>query len=213
LFGGRARVNFNLFTYTVKDAQLTAVGGEANFNQVVNADKVRGRGFELDVQARVTPEFMVYYSLGYTDTEIKDDTLALAGCGDAPCTVTNPPGLVPGSYLIDGNPLPQSPKITSSLIVEWLKTLDSGQFYVKGDWAYRSKINFVLYEALEYRGQSLSEIGLRVGYRFGAGHHDVSVFGRNIADRTENIYTIDFNNLTGIVNDPRTWGVEYAWRY
>jgi iron complex outermembrane receptor protein len=213
LFGGRARVNFNLFTYTVKDAQLTAVGGEANFNQVVNADKVRGKGFELDVQARVTPEFMVYYSLGYTDTEIKDDTLALAGCGDAPCTVTNPPGQVPGSYLIDGNPLPQSPKITSSLIVEWLKTLDSGQFYVRGDWAYRSKINFVLYEALEYRGQSLSEIGLRIGYRFGAGHHDVSVFGRNIADRTENIYTIDFNNLTGIVNDPRTWGVEYAWRY
>jgi len=212
LWGGRARVNFNLFTYDVKDAQLTAVGGQANFNQVINANKVRGSGFELDVQARVTPDLMVYYSMGYTDTKIKDDHLAVAGCGAA-CTVTNPPGSVEGSYLIDGNPLPQSPKITSSLIVEWLKTVDSGQFYVKGDWMYRSKINFVLYEATEYRGQSLSEIGLRVGYRFGAGHHDLSVFGRNIADRTENIYTIDFNNLTGIVNDPRTWGVEYAWRY
>jgi len=210
--GGRANIDFNLFTYNVKDAQLTAVGGMANFNQVINANKVRGSGFELDIQARVTPEFMVYYSLGYTDTEIKDDTLAVAGC-DAPCTVTSPPGAVEGSYLIGGNPLPQSPKITSSLIFEWLKTVDSGQFYVKGDWMYRSKINFVLYEAAEYRGQSLSEIGLRIGYRFGVGHHDLSVFGRNIADRTENIYTIDFNNLTGIVNDPRTWGVEYVWRY
>ncbi len=212
LAGGRAHVDFNVFTYTVDDAQLTAVGGQANFNQVINANKVRGSGFELDLQARITPELMVYYSMGYTDTKIKDDSLAVAGCG-APCSVTNPPGPVEGSFLIDGNPLPQAPKITSSLIFEWLKTLDSGQFYVKGDWMYRSKINFVLYEAVEYRGQSLSEIGLRIGYRFGAGHHDLSVFGRNIADRTENIYTIDFNNLTGIVNDPRTWGIEYAWRY
>ena len=51
------------------------------------------------------------------------------------------------------------------------------------------------------------------GYRFGVGHHDLSVFVRNPGDTEKNIYTIDFNNLTGIVNEPRTWGVEYAWRY
>ena len=212
LADGRARVNFNVFSYKVKDAQLTAVGGEANFNQVINADKVRGKGFELDVQAKVTPDLLVSWSLGYTDTEIKDSDLAVAGCG-APCTVTNPEGPVEGTYLIDGNPLPQSPKFTSSLIVDWMKDLESGQLYVKGDWVYRDKINFVLYEAVEYRGKALSEVGLRIGYRFGEGHHDLSVFGRNIGDAEKNIYTIDFNNLTGIVNEPRTWGVEYAWRY
>jgi iron complex outermembrane receptor protein len=212
LFDGRARVNLNVFSYKVDDAQLTAVGGQANFNQVINADKVKGKGVELDIQARITPELSLTYSMGYTDTEIQDPNLAVAGCGGG-CTVTNPPGPVEGSYLIDGNPLPQAPKVTSSLIVDWVKPLDSGELYVKGDWMYRSKINFVLYEAKEYRGQSLSEIGLRIGYRFGEGHHDLSVFGRNITDRTENIYTIDFNNLTGIVNDPRTWGIEYAWRY
>jgi iron complex outermembrane receptor protein len=212
LAGGKARVNFNVFTYKVDDAQLTAVGGQANFNQVINADKVKGSGFELDLQAQITPDLLISYSLGYTDTKIKDKNLAVAGCG-APCTVTNPEGPVAGSYLIDGNPLPQSPKITSSLIVDWMKQLDSGQIYVKGDWVYRDKINFVLYEAVEYRGKALSEIGLRIGYRFGEGHHDVSVFGRNIGDTEKNIYTIDFNNLTGIINEKRTWGVEYAFRY
>jgi len=212
LAGGKARINFNLFHYTVDDAQLTAVGGQANFNQIINADKATGQGFELDMQARITPNFMVSYSMGYTETEIKDAELAVAPCG-APCTVLDPPGPVDGSVLIDGNPLPQAPEITSSLIADWSKTLDAGQIYVTGDWVYRDEINFVLYEAAEYRGQSLSEIGLRVGYRFGDGHHDVSVFGRNISDRTENIYTIDFNNLTGIVNDPRTFGLEYNWRY
>ncbi len=212
LAGGRARVNFNLFYYKVDDAQLTAVGGEANFNQVINADNVKGKGFELDLQAQLTPDLLITYSMGYTDTEIDDENLAVAGCG-APCTVTNPPGDVEGSFLIDGNPLPQAPKITSNLIVDWSKQLESGTIYFQGDWVYRSKINFVLYEAKEYRGKSLSEIGLRIGYRFGEGNHDLSFFGRNISDRERNIYTIDFNNLTGIVNNPRTWGVEYAWRY
>ena len=212
LAGGKARVNFNVFTYKVKDAQLTAVGGENNFNQAINADKVRGTGFELDLQAQITPDFLIGYSLGYTDTEIKDDDLAVAGCG-APCTVTNPPAPTPGTFLIDGNPLPQSPKVTSSLFFDWTRQLDSGQIYLTGDWVYRSKINFVLYEATEYRGKALSEIGLRLGYRFGEGHHDLSVFGRNIGDTEKNIYTIDFSNLTGVVNEPRTWGVEYAWRY
>jgi iron complex outermembrane receptor protein len=214
LAGGRARINFNLFNYTVDDAQLTAVGGMANFNQVINADKVKGNGFELDIQARITQNFMFSYSMGYTDTEISDSDLAVAGCGATPsCTVLDPSGPVAGSFLIDGNPLPQSPRITSSLIADWSMNLGSGQVYVRGDWMYRDGIRFVLYDAAEYRGQSLSEIGLRLGFRFGEGHHDLSVFGRNVSDRTENIYTIDFANLTGIVNEPRTFGLEYSWRY
>lgn len=214
LAGGKARINLNVFSYTVDDAQLTAVGGMANFNQVINADKVKGEGFELDIQARITKNFMFSYSMGYTETEIRDPDLAVAGCGATPsCTMLDPPGPISGSFLIDGNPLPQSPRITSSLIADWSRTMGSGQVYVSGDWVYRDEIHFVLYDAAEYRGQSLSEIGLRVGFRFGDGHHDLSVFGRNISDRTENIYTIDFVNLTGVVNEPRTFGLEYNWRY
>jgi iron complex outermembrane receptor protein len=120
---------------------------------------------------------------------------------------------VAGSYLIGGNPLPQSPEITSALIVDWARQLESGEVYATADWVYRDEMNFVLYEAVEYRGKALSEVGLRVGYRFGEGHHDLSLFGRNILDEEENIYTIDFSNLLGVVNEERTWGVEYAWRY
>lgn len=212
LADGRARVNFNVFSYTVDDAQLTAVGGQANFNQVINAGEVDGSGFELDMQARLFENLLVSWSFGYTDTEIKDSDLAVAGCG-APCTVLDPPGPVEGSFLIGGNPLPQSPKFTSALIVDWSMQLDSGEIYATGDWLYRDEMNFVLYEAVEYRGKALSELGLRLGYRFGEGHHDLSLFGRNVLDEEQNIYTIDFSNLLGVVNEPRIWGIEYAWRY
>jgi iron complex outermembrane receptor protein len=42
----------SVFSYTIKDLQLTAVGGAANFNILLNAaKKATGQGFELDLQA------------------------------------------------------------------------------------------------------------------------------------------------------------------
>jgi hypothetical protein len=51
LFDKRARIAFNVFRSDVEDQQLTAVGGEANFNQLLNADKARlqcGTGLQGD---------------------------------------------------------------------------------------------------------------------------------------------------------------------
>ncbi len=211
---GRARFGADVFTYTVNDAQLTAVGGLANVQTIVNANKVEGSGFELDGEAYVTPELLLTYSLGFVVTEIKDPNLSVFPCPVyVGCTVLDPPGTVPGTVSIDGNPLPQAPKISSNLVANWRHPVEDGAIYVIGDWVYRSAMDFVLYEATEYRGHSLSEVGLRVGYNFGGGKQDISLFGRNIFDTTQNIYTIDFDNLTGVVNDPRTFGIEYNYTY
>jgi iron complex outermembrane receptor protein len=39
------------------------------------------------------------------------------------------------------------------------------------------------------------------------------VFGRNITDQTRIVGGIDFNNLTGFLNEPRTVGVEFSARF
>jgi iron complex outermembrane receptor protein len=65
-----------------------------------------------------------------------------------------------------------------------------------------------LYEAKEYTAKSLLEGGLRVGYKWNDGKYEVAAYGRNITGREQVIAAIDFNNLTGIVNEPRTWGVQ-----
>ena len=62
LFDRRARLNFGVFSYRVKDLQLTAVGGNANASILLNAEKATGRGFELDLQAFVTENLLA--SLG-----------------------------------------------------------------------------------------------------------------------------------------------------
>ena len=76
------------------------------------------------------------------------------------------------------------------------------------DWVYRSKVNFFLYESKEFTGKPLTEGGLRVGYQWGGGKYDAAAFVRNITNQIRVVGGIDFNNLTGFINEPRTFGVQ-----
>src|SRR6185503_10370608 len=71
----RGRVAATVFSYEVRDQQLTAVGGAANFNRLVNADKSTGRGMELDFQALLAANLLASLSASYNRTEIKDANL------------------------------------------------------------------------------------------------------------------------------------------
>ena len=37
----------------------------------------------------------------------------------------------------------------------------------------------------------------------------VALFGRNITNQIRLLGGIDFNNLTGMINEPRTWGAQF----
>ena len=210
LFNRRARVAFNVFSYTVKDLQLTAVGGAANANILLNAKKATGQGFELDFQTYVTDNLLATLGVGLNDTKIKDPNLYVGIC--AACKITNPTKVIGGNTvaLIDGNPLPQAPKTTASFTLKYSQPIASGgEVYAFTDWVYRDKVNFFLYQSVEFTGKSLMEGGLRVGYTWGNGKYDVAAFGRNITNQIRIVGGIDFNNLTGFINDPRTYGVQF----
>jgi iron complex outermembrane receptor protein len=206
LFNRRARVAFNVFKYEVKDLQLTAVGGGGNANILLNSKKVAGQGFEFDLQAYLTDNLLATLGWGYNETKIKDPGLAVAVC--AACTVTNPK-TTGGQALIDGNPLPQAPKNTGSFTLKYTQPVAGGDAYVFTDWVYRDKVNFFLYQSVEFTGKALTEGGLRVGYTWANGKYDVAAFGRNITNQKRIVGGIDFLNLTGFVNDPRTVGVQF----
>jgi iron complex outermembrane receptor protein len=211
LFDRKARLNFGVFSYRVKDLQVTAVGGAANANILVPVKEATGQGFEMDLQALLTPNLLASLGVGYNDTEIKDPTLEVAPCGGG-CTVVDPAG-PNGGVLINGNPLPQAPKTTASFTLRYSQPLAGGEWYVLTDWVYRSKINFFLYESREFTGKALTEGGLRVGYVWGNGKYEAAAFGRNITDQIRIVGGIDFNNLTGFINEPRTWGVQFRAQF
>ena len=206
-FDGRGRLSFTVFTFDMDDQQLTVVGGQSNFNQLVNADKTKGQGFELDLDAYLTDRLLVTLGVSYNDTEIDDPSLAIAAC--AACTVLDPEGEVEGTYSVDGNSLPQAPEWIANATLRYGVPVGDGEMFFYTDWAYRSEVSFFLYESKEFTGPSLVEGGVRIGYGWNDGQYQVSAFGRNILDEVVAVGGIDFNNLTGFINEPRTWGVEF----
>ncbi len=208
LADGKVRLNLGGYYFTTEDLQLTAVGGANNFTTLLNAEEVKGFGFEAELQARPIEGVEFAAGLSYNDTEINDPTAFVAGCG-APCTVLDPER-TPGSniFSIDGNRLPQAPKWTANWSLGLTEDIPGmgGEIYLFTDWAYRSKVQFFLYQSVEFSDDSMLEGGLRIGYR--TDRYDLALFGRNITNDVSAVSGIDFNNLTAMVNEPRIYGIE-----
>jgi iron complex outermembrane receptor protein len=203
----RARWDAAVFYYKANDLQITAVGGGANFNRLLNADKAVGYGFEFNAEAEPVDRLLLTAGLSYNNTEIKDQNLFTAPCGGG-CTVLDPAGPLAGTVRIDRNSLPNAPKWIANVTAGYSWPVAAGEVFVFTDWAYRSKVNFFLYESAEFNDDKLLEGGFRLGYRAAGGKWEVAAFGRNITNDKSLEGGIDFNNLTGFVNDPRTLGVE-----
>lgn len=225
ILDGRGRINLSGFSYDLKNAQLTAVGGGVNANRLINAKKVRGYGFEIDAEFKPVSHLLLTAGLSYNHTEIKDPNLTTAACGAVRvdtfpnvslCTILDPI-VVPAAPFsaaivnINGNSLPQSPRWIANWTASYSVPVGNGEVYAYTDWAYRSKINFFLYDSVEFQDRHLLEGGLRVGYK--TDRYDLAAFVRNITNDTSAVGGIDFNNLTGFVNEPRVWGVEAGFKF
>ena len=211
LYDNRLRANVNAYFFTIDDQQLTAIGGAGNFNQLLNADQGIGYGIEAEVDYAVTDNFTISTNFSWNETEIQDDTLTTAVCGSAtPCTVLDPLD-ANGSALIDGNPFPQAPRYIANIIADYTYPLGNGELFGITDWSFRSSANIFLYEAIEFETGSSFIGGVKAGYR--TGKWQISGFARNITNEVQTISAIDFNNLSGIFNQPRTYGVEIGWKY
>ncbi len=207
------RLRFNLagFYYRLNNAQLTAVGGASNAARLLNAAAVDGYGFEAELQAQPVQGLGLTAGVSYNHTEIKDPNLFVAGCASG-CTVLNTQRAgSPGIYSINGNSLPQAPEWSANWTARYAVPVGSGEVYAFTDWAYRSKIEFFLYRSAEYNSSKLLEGGLRLGYK--TDRFDVAGFVRNLTDDIQPVSGIDFNNLTAMVNEPRTFGIEFGVKF
>lgn len=203
------RLNTAAYLYEVTDQQIVAVGGAANIATLLNADKTNGYGFEIDLDWLPASGWLVTLGTSWNHTEIDDPTLGIAPCGGG-CTVLDP--IVGGLARVDGNPLPHAPEWIFNGIVDYRRPIAAGVFSGVLDWAYQSEKSFFLYESEEFNGDSL-EIGLRFGYLFAEGTWELAAFARNLLDEEIVQNGIDFNNLTGMTNEPRQLGLEAVLRF
>lgn len=210
---GRGTFNVTGFYFETNDQQLTAVGGGGNFNQLLNADSVVGYGVEVDASLNPFDGLDLTAGFSLNDTEIQDDDLEVGVCG-ASCTVLDPINAATGNALIDGNPLPQAPRYIANATMRYgVPISDSGEVFFYGDVAHRSKVNFFLYESVEFSSDNLTEVGLRAGYVHNGGEFEIAGFARNVFNETALEGAVDFNNLTGFINEPTIYGAEITKRF
>ena len=212
LWDQRLHLNIVGFQYFMQDQQLTAVGGETNFNRLVNADSTIGRGVEAELIVMPITALEVSAGLSYNQTRIDDPNLAIQGCG-APCTMLDPP-VGDGIYSIDGNSLPQAPGWIADVALNYALSLPSDiRLVISTDWAYRSRVRFFLYDSVEFADDWLLVGGVRLACLLTRADVEVAIVGRNILNDTSPTGGIDFNNLTGYVNEPRFWSLELVRRF
>lgn len=209
------RLNAALFYYKVDDLQLSAIGGNANNVALINADGGVGYGFEVDAQYLASENLMLTFGYSYNNTEIQDNTLTVLPCAANPafgalgnCEVLDP-RVDTYRASIDGNPFPQAPETIFTFTAKYtIPVSGDAEVFFYTDWAYQGETNLFLYEATEFKVDSQFEGGLRVGYENFANNYQVSLFARNITDEDNVKGAVDFNNLTGFVNEPRIVGIE-----
>ena len=225
LFERRLRFNLTGYYFKTKDLQLSAVGGGTNANLLLNADAVKGHGFEAEIEARPVTGLSLTGGVSYNKATIHDSGLTVETCGAVRldtfpnvslCTPLDPvvvpaAPFSPSIVSIDGNQLPQAPKWTVNFTAGYEHPVGPGSIYVFTDWYHRSKIQFFLYRSVEFSDDQLLEGGIRLGYK--TDRFDVAAFGRNITNDESAVSGIDFNNLTAMVNEPRIWGVEFGVKF
>ncbi|HYR27275.1 MAG TPA: TonB-dependent receptor, partial [Thermoanaerobaculia bacterium] len=203
------RVNGSVYRYEVDGQQMTAVGGQFNVATLLNADKTTGYGIEADINWLPAPSWLATLGASYNHTSIDDENLTVAPCGGG-CTVLDP--ISGGVAFVNGNSLPHAPELIINGIIDYRRFVGQGQFTGSIDWAYHSDKQFLIYESEEFHADAF-ELGLRFGYTWAEGKYGVALFGRNLTDEVIVQNGIDFNNLTGMTNDPRIAGVELTVRF
>jgi iron complex outermembrane receptor protein len=205
----RLRLNLAAYVYQMDNQQLTAVGGQYNVATLLNAHRTDGHGFEADVEYIPTANWYGSFGLSWNPTKIDDKNLTVAPCGGG-CTITNPVN-ASGNVYVNGNSLPFAPEWIFSGILNYQSDPVNRGYFGSLDWAYSSDKSFFLYQSKEFHSDSL-EFGLRLGYGWNGGKYEVALWGRNIFDKKILQGGIDFDNLTGMTNEPRTIGIEFSTR-
>ena len=159
---------------------------------VSNANKVRAKGFEVEVNARIIPNITITGGVGYNDIQYRD--------------------FVDGEGIKTGNRIPIIPKYSASASVTWepVKNLSivgawqsSGTFYEQND-------------ALNVLGKLPGYDVFNASIGYNDDHYSVQLFINNIAGKRYVTYVNNLNDddlLYGAPGQPRQFGITAGYKF
>ncbi len=203
-FDGRAQANFAAFYYDYSDLVVSRVVGP---NLILeNAAEATNLGVELELAAAVTDQLTVNATFGYLNAEYDEYSTA------------NPVFLADGVQDLAGNKLSSAPEFTYRIGADYTVPLNTGDLTLSADFAGQSEVFFTPFNEAAASQGAYGILNARLKYTTPDERWSVSVFGRNLTDKTvilNNIISAGFLGFPrlGTLNDPRTYGVEIGFNY
>ncbi len=205
LFDRKVRLNASAFYYDYKDIQVQLVQGTDVL--FLNAASATIKGFDLDMTARLTPQFHLQGGLAYTDGRYGKFT-------NAPFYVSNAP--LPGDTEFtgdaSGNRTVQTPLVTANIGGIYRINSSVGPMQLAANYSYNSGYFFAPDNRV--RQPAFHLVSSSLSWQPGDGPYSITLWGKNLLDE-HYLYSIieattgDF----GIPAAPRTFGVRASLNF
>ena len=187
------RVTFNMALYQTDISKYQELIANTFLQSFVsNANKVRAKGFEVELNVRIIPNITITGGVGYNDIRYRD--------------------FVDGEGVKTGNRIPIIPKYSASASITWepVKNLSvvgawqsSGTFYEQND-------------ALNVLGKLPGYDVFNASIGYNDDHYSVQLFINNIAGKRYVTYVNNLNDddlLYGAPGQPRQFGITAGYKF
>jgi iron complex outermembrane recepter protein len=216
IFDNKVDLTAAYFHYKYKDLQVNKIIGIATLT--ANAAAAKTDGFEIAVNARVTPQFTLSSNFTYLDSTFADFCSinpVAAGVPSAPLC-TDP--LTPGQDL-SGNLLPGSPKYAFVAGAQYVLPVGGNgqEVTLNADASYQSRIYFSEFNDLQLSQKGVTKVNASIRYDSGASW-SVSLWGKNVFNEQ-----IANNKVLGIqlwgfpiygaIDAPATFGGTFGFKF
>jgi len=174
LFDNRVQFNASAYRIDWSDVQIsTNIGCGVPF--VVNGEKARSQGVEIETQARVFRGLTMNFALGYNDAKYLEDAF-----GPAPSL---PGNWNPVKVALKDQPFPIAPWTVAVGARYEADLAQDTRFYVRGDYRYTSDYKTSIYGQATYspdtyKARQSHRANLRMGVEY--KDFDINLFVNNI---------------------------------
>ena len=194
----RARLNMAAFYMDYDDLQVFIVSEESTASVIVeNAAESDIYGVEAEFYYSPFDELDFSLTYAYLDAELGDNDIPEAD---------------------EGNSLTRSPEHAASIAVQYSYPLEGvGDLLLRADYAWQDDIYFILDNPEKSKQDDYGLLNLRVALQ-GSSGWELALWGKNVTDEEYWIHAIDPSygldlGASGIMGDPRTYGVTGTYRW
>ena len=180
LLDHRLTLNTTAFSMRIHDYQAQTFNAATGLFLLTSAGGVAIDGLEIEFVARPTERWVLSGGVTWLDAAFND-------VRNGPCYTGQTPqqGCIGGVQNLDGKPFMNAPKLRTTVSGRYSWPLRAtADAYLQGDWRWQDDVLFDISQNPDLRQGSYGIADLSAGLVFGAGRYDLSVFVKNLFDRT-----------------------------